>query len=849
MKAIIGVMAGLLLAAGVANGAITSSVATGGDWTDTLTWSTNRVPGPGDSVQINGTVIIPQYSNAQCNDLIISSTGILENTADKNLGLQVYGGITNNGIIRDNPASSGVYLAYLAVAVKKNVVNNGTMSQYRLDFNGDSGSTQQLGGTQTFSCKNILISSKNGRLAATSALVFDTLADFNLSGDTLSMGSYTFTAQSKSSANVHNGTINTNGQVDVSGPFGCDLVGNVSITGSQPMMIANVGFTGGGIWAKGSITVASGKIVEAPTFYGYTWQIIGDLTNNGTIQDNPAGNHLMVNITGNLVNNGTMSQYVLTFNGDSTAQQHLGGTQKFDCRTINKSVRGHLTATSALVFDSLTTLDLADDTLDMGSFAFTARSTQNSNVHNGAITTNGQVDVSGPFGSTIIGNASITGSQPMMIANVGFTGGGISAKGSITVASGKIVEVPNYYGYTWQIIGDLTNNGTIQDNPAGNHLTVNITGNLVNNGTMSQYRLTFNGDSTVLQKLGGTQKFDCATINKSVHGRLAATSALVFDTLTTFDLSNDTLDMDTFALTIRSTDNANFSGGIIRSVGKVDVSGLFGSNLMGNMELCGSKPMQIANIGSTGGGLTVYGNIIVDSGKTVQVPAKWGYSLTVTGDVINNGTIRNNPAGNQLSLGIGGDICNNGIWTNQKTTLNGAHAQKIMLTADKAISSPVTLASASGNSGPYQWYKNNSVLSGATSATYSLDSVTTAAYGIYKCSGDSAFSRTITIMQGGVGVIRDSRFAGSSPGKPDHDACSFVRNANGAYIHYQLAQDNMVSLKIVTVSGRSMTLLHERKSAGFYRFSLDRCGLAAGVYAIRFEAGRFSAAKLMPLAR
>ena len=88
------------------------------------------------------------------------------------------------------------------------------------------------------------------------------------------------------------------------------------------------------------------------------------------------------------------------------------------------------------------------------------------------------------------------------------------------------------------------------------------------------------------------------------------------------------------------------------------------------------EPCALPGVGDE---VEINGIVLINSSKIIAgllvngtgLLQNWdGYShtLTVNGDIINNGTIRNNDSGS-LSLEISGNIQNNGIWNPYKTTL------------------------------------------------------------------------------------------------------------------------------------------------------------------------------------
>ncbi len=63
-------------------------------------------------------------------------------------------------------------------------------------------------------------------------------------------------------------------------------------------------------------------------------------------------------------------------------------------------------------------------------------------------------------------------------------------------------------------------------------------------------------------------------------------------------------------------------------------------------------------------------NLLIKEGKTLTTLSSQmnGYVLTVYGNLTNNGTIKNNHAGNWLQLSVYKNLTNNGIWTNYGVT-------------------------------------------------------------------------------------------------------------------------------------------------------------------------------------
>lgn len=94
---------------------------------------------------------------------------------------------------------------------------------------------------------------------------------------------------------------------------------------------------------------------------------------------------------------------------------------------------------------------------------------------------------------------------------------------------------------------------------------------------------------------------------------------------------------------------------------------------------------------------TTVAQLTVESGATLQIQPGGDRTLTVTGGLTNNGTIRDRHDGNWwLYLAIGGSITNNGTWGNYRTTINGSVDQSMSQAAGTTFNSPITVDKSAG---------------------------------------------------------------------------------------------------------------------------------------------------------
>ncbi|MCX7876361.1 MAG: T9SS type A sorting domain-containing protein [Melioribacteraceae bacterium] len=398
-----------------------------------------------------------------------------------------------------------------------------------------------------------------------------------------------------------------------------------------------------------NLTVNTNGIIEDEPSAGRTLTIYGNLTNNGTIRIGNGNAGVTLDIRGNLFNYGNLINRAIVFGG-SGAQQ-ITSSKKISCYNISKSPNGTIQAASNIEIDSVTTVDLNGDILNMGSFKLTKHSRKNIDnatdiIIYGTVFSNGELDISGRFGSNLDGNPTLVGATPLL-----FTGGNIINQ-NLTIASGKIISDEPSAGRTITINGNLINNGIIKNRWAG--LTIEVKGNIINNGEYSG-NLRFIGNDN--QTMSGSQKYSCGWIEKNPNGKINAASDITIDSTTTFYLDNDVLNMGNFKLTKISKKDIDNSGNIIRggtvlSNGILEIGGRFGSHLDGNPTLVGTTPLLFT------GDNIVNQNLTIGSGKIISDEPSAGRTITINGNLTNNGIIKNRWAG--LIVQIKGNVINNG---------------------------------------------------------------------------------------------------------------------------------------------------------------------------------------------
>lgn len=236
--------------------------------------------------------------------------------------------------------------------------------------------------------------------------------------------------------------------------------------------------------------------------------------------------------------------------------------------------------------------------------------------------------------------------------------------------------------YTLNVNGNIVNNGIIQSNSW--YLYINVTGNISNNGTWANYHTKLTGTGDQQLSLGAGKVFNSLFESSDALGDFVAVTPLVFQKA--FDLKESTLKLQSNSLTLEASGNIH-NGRVINVADLTVRDGAVISNItyQGLINL-----KRVAQIGS---GVTMEGAVTVND--TLQNHAASNYMLTVNGNIVNNGTIRNNNW--YLYINVSGSVTNKGIWTNYQVELTGSGERTILgsgiTSIIRATGSKVTLTS------------------------------------------------------------------------------------------------------------------------------------------------------------
>ncbi len=317
------------------------------------------------------------------------------------------------------------------------------------------------------------------------------------------------------------------------------------------------------------------------------------------------------------------------------------------------------------------------------------------------------------------------------------------------------------YGRTLYITGDLTNNGVITKGS----FTIDITGNVINNGTWEQGIINFSGtgDNTITMASGAAfsslyiQKSD--TVSSLIIGSDSRFDNCFFGNRNSSFYNLKIESGSNYILDLKKTSRLSSirfdgSGSILKDAIIESWSDQY--SILEDVKLKGKAVI--------GGDYVKFinSNVFVEDTLTRDDYAR---TLYVTGDLTNNGVVTEKSFGS-FTINITGDVVNNGIWNPGWTTMNGT-ADQYFKNSD-SIQSGFYLKANVTSATTYQWYKDGTAISGATSETYTISAATNVGdiYGEYYCQTDQGDSRKINLQVGSVALAANfsaDKTSGTAP--------------------------------------------------------------------------------------
>ncbi|MFH1845268.1 MAG: PKD domain-containing protein [bacterium] len=613
---------------------ITSTPA-GGVWNDTATWNEGIVPGAGDDVTISSTVSV--NVNADCHDLTVTKTGILQTGLTGHWTLTVGGFATNEGSIQNN-----VY--NLSIVLSGDLTDNGSWTNLRTTLDAPVDQHLSMDSTATFTSEFILDGSAVGNLIADSSLRFAGKIDLNDGTMILEPGS----SLTATGTYLQNARILGNGN-DLTLRDNCylsnTLVDAVDLHGM--MNLAS------GVTFSGAMTVSDTLQVH-PTGH-VTLEVQDGLDNQGLIRNNIY--NLSINMEGDLNSGGDWINYRTTMLGSGDQNLSMGAASVFTSELILQTgAVGNLIATTPLRLDDTVNLNGGTMVLQPGNSLVVSGGT----ILDATLICNGNYLTlsDGTYLSNSVVDAAVLLGVVETYTGVSFTSG-LTVVGTLQNRAAGTVTI--------DVSGGLTNQGVIQKNIYPFYL--NLSGDMVNNGDWTNTRTTLMGLTDQHLRMNGTATFTSELVlDNDATGSLIADTPLRLGNLLdlnggamTLTAGNSGLSVEASVLVGDGSISANGNDVTLRGGAYLTSTTVDSANFHGDVQV-------VSSVGFTGGATV---------NDTLRNRAIGTVTLDIQGDLTNHGLIKNNVYAFYITLD--GDLNNNGNWQCTRTTMSGSSDQYLSM--------------------------------------------------------------------------------------------------------------------------------------------------------------------------
>lgn len=318
---------------------------------------------------------------------------------------------------------------------------------------------------------------------------------------------------------------------------------------------------------------------------------------------------------------------------------------------------------------------------------------------------------------------------------------------NLTVNAGDTLLNNGHYSDDLAVMGSLTNNGVIRDNPEEiNGYDIDLNGDLVNNGTIANNRIFFtgSGDQTI------SMSQDAGFIGVDLWDEDSTSSVIAGSDLVLTDVM------------LYFYDEEN-SGKLILPAGSGFDLTLTGADAKTNYIKIVANGNSVA---MTDGAYMTYGTYVSDAvlQETIQIESTSvffdGDSVVlqdtlqnldssdwpeIWGTFVNYGVIRENP---ELDYAFGvtfrDSVINEGTITADLDLMSTV--DQVLINAEDAVltSSEVSMWAMTGTS-DFQWYKDENPVPDEDLDILTIYDISESDYGTYYCSTDEGDSREITI--------------------------------------------------------------------------------------------------------
>lgn len=425
----------------------------------------------------------------------------------------------------------------------------------------------------------------------------------------------------------------------------------------------------------GNLTVDAGATLSCGPSSSYEIKVYGTVLNNGTIT---GGNSDLVIKGAGLNNNSSITGDLRI---DTTAT--ITGAGTFTGTQLSIGTTGNLKLLSDVTFSPGTAFTINNSgilnpngfTLTQTSGTFTAL-TGSSALNSGTFKTQGTVGMNIRAGSSInvplkisSGTTTITDQNSPFEARL---------YGPVTIDNGATLSAGGSSAYALRSYGNVLNNGTITGNSS---VFIINSSTFINAGTVSVTNLRFDTATTFTN----TGNFTSNGIVINNNGNLTVSNPLTLNHSGIFSVNTGgVFNLNSHTITLTSGTFTVMNGGTVTANGLVRTQGNVTLNLRSGSSF--NAPLKVMS-----GTTTAYetslpydavlkGDVTIDAGATLFCENSSAYSLEITGNVINNGSITGT---NSTLILRGNSFINNGA----------ASVQSIIFLSNVNLTSPGTITS------------------------------------------------------------------------------------------------------------------------------------------------------------
>jgi len=550
--------------------------------------------------------------------------------------LFMYGDVVNNGTITAS-SSGGSYSIN-----GPTLVNNGTLTT---DGSAYMDSTTSISGSGIFNPANTYISGNvtllNNITYSPSYIVLYSGGVLNPNGKTLTITSGTFEVQSGTTV-TSPGTVKTQNTVSLNlrGGSALNAILNVN-TGTTYAYDHSSPYEGS---LYGDLVVDAGATLNTGNIYGRQLSMYGDVIINGTITASSTGGSYSINGP-TLVNNGTVTGIGSAYMDSTTS---ISGSGIFN--PANTYISGNVTLLNNITYTptyiglySGGVLNPNGKTLTITSGTFEVQS-GTTVTSPGTVKTQNTVSLNLRGGSAFNANLNVNTGTTYAYDQISPYDG--SLYGNLTVDAGATLNCGNASGRHLFMYGNVVNNGTITASHSSGSYSINGP-TLVNNGTLTAAGSAYMDSTT---SISGSGIFN--PTNTYISGNVTLLNNITYSPSYIRLYSGGVLNPNGKTLTITSGTFEVQSGTSVTSPGTVKTQNTVSLNLRGgtafnaNLNVNTGTTYAYDQITPYYGSL--YGNLTIDAGATINGGNISGRALLIYGNTTNNGTLTASSTGGSI---------------------------------------------------------------------------------------------------------------------------------------------------------------------------------------------------------